>query len=214
MSYDWIHFSGFDYDSRKKEQGIFKFIAHGKRNDWVHNVNKELGNYHFLWVGALTRSIEHRASSGEKLNLLYFPTRSFDRMFADLDHSHPALRSDIFSWDGWITSTSGLGGMRLDAMKHYSFLFVSDFISHLDKSAASGKRLFFVDEYWDGDTNTLEKIVKRFRGRLNLFDVQLWYKFGNFSKSKQNDLRTIFDETLLQRDQHMLWQVLLGNWCW
>ncbi|KAJ9601967.1 hypothetical protein H2200_013526 [Cladophialophora chaetospira] len=169
MSYNWTHFSGVDYDSRKNEQAIFRFIVPGKRNDWAHDVSKELGNYDFL-------------------------------MFADLDHSHPAVRSDIFNWGTWITSTLKLSGIRLDAIKHYSLTFIADFISHLDKSTSQGKRLFFVGEYWDADTNALEKVIRRFHGRLNLFDVQLVYNFSDFSKGRQQDLRTIFDGTLVQRD--------------
>lgn len=48
MTYDWTHFSGVDYDSRKQEHGIFKFIAPGKRSDWANDVSKENGNYDFL----------------------------------------------------------------------------------------------------------------------------------------------------------------------
>lgn len=48
LKYHWKHFSGVDYDSRKKEHGIFKFVGDGKRNDWAHDVSKELGNYDYL----------------------------------------------------------------------------------------------------------------------------------------------------------------------
>jgi len=139
------------------------------------------------------------------------------RMFADIDHSHPAVRSDIFNWGTWITSSLKLGGMRLDAMKHYSLSFIADLISHLDKSASHGKRLFFVGEYWDADTDALEKVIRRFHGRLNLFDVQLVYTFSEFSKGRKQDLRTIFDGTLVQRDHaHAVvcdccWRSHLGN---
>ena len=122
------------------------------------------------------------------------------RMFADLDHSHPAVRSDIFNWGAWITSTLKLGGMRLDAIKHYSISFLADFISHLDAMASQGERLFFVGEYWDSNVDTLVKVIKKFRGRLNLFDVQLVYTFSDFSKGRKKDLRTIFDGTLVQID--------------
>jgi alpha-amylase len=121
-------------------------------------------------------------------------------MFADLDHSHPAVRTDIFSWGAWITSTLGLGGMRLDAIKHYSLSFIADFIAHLDTVVPHGGNLFYVGEYWDTDTDVLEKVIKRFHGRLNLFDVQLVYTFSDFSKGRKDDLRTVFDGTLVQRD--------------
>lgn len=121
-------------------------------------------------------------------------------MFADLDHSHPDVRSDIFKWGNWITSTLNLSGMRLDAIKHYSLSFIADLIHHLDTSTSRGKKLFFVGEYWDSDSGALEKVIRKFHGRLNLFDVQLVYNFSDFSKGKQQDLRNVFDGTLVQRD--------------
>ena len=123
-----------------------------------------------------------------------------NRMFADIDHSHPAVRADIFNWGAWITSTLNLGGMRLDAIKHYSLSFVADFVAHLDTKTASGNKLFFVGEYWDTDTSVLEKVIRRFHGRVNLFDVQLVYTFSDFSKGRKQDLRTVFDGSLVQRD--------------
>ena len=118
-------------------------------------------------------------------------------MFADVDHSHPAVRNDIFDWGSWITSTLNLSGMRLDAIKHYSSTFLAAFISHLDREY---KDLFFVGEYWDSSTEALEKVIRKFHGRLNLFDVQLVYTFSDYSKGRKNDLRTILDGSLVQRD--------------
>lgn len=88
--------------------------------------------------------------------------------------------------------------MRLDAIKHYSLSFLADFLAHLD--ATSLKKLFFVGEYWDADSAALHKIIQRFHGRLNLFDVQLVYNFSDFGKGRKWDLRTVFDGTLIQRD--------------
>ncbi|EXJ65846.1 uncharacterized protein A1O5_11087 [Cladophialophora psammophila CBS 110553] len=169
MKYNWRHFSGIDYDSRRKDHAIFKLIGEGKRSDWAHDVSKELGNYDYL-------------------------------MFADLDHSHSAVRSDILNWGAWITSLLNLGGFRLDAIKHYSLSFLADFLSHLDTTTSQGKRLFYVGEYWDSNVFTLESVIKRCHGRLNLFDVQLVYTFSDFSKGRKHDLRTIFDGSLVQRD--------------
>ncbi|KIW28783.1 uncharacterized protein PV07_04657 [Cladophialophora immunda] len=169
MKYNWKHFSGVDYDSRRKDHGIFKLIGEGKRSDWAHDVSKELGNYDYL-------------------------------MFADLDHSHPSVRTDIFNWGSWITSLLDLGGFRLDAIKHYSLSFLADFLSHLETTTSQGKKLFFVGEFWDSDVNTLLKVIKRCHGRLNLFDVQLVYTFSDFSKGRLHDLTAIFDGSLVQRD--------------
>jgi alpha-amylase len=108
------------------------------------------------------------------------------------------VRSDILNWGSWITSTLNLGGMRLDAIKHYSLTFLADFIAHLDALEARETKLFFVGEYWDANTETLEKVIKKFHGRLKLFDVQLVYTFSDFSKGRKRDLRTIFDGTLVR----------------
>jgi len=118
-------------------------------------------------------------------------------MFADVDHSHPAVRNDIFQWGSWITSSLNLSGMRLDAIKHYSLSFLKDFISHIDKHH---KDQFFVGEYWDAKTEVLEKVIQKFQGRLNLFDVQLVYTFSDYSKGRSNDMRAILDGSLVQRD--------------
>ncbi len=115
-------------------------------------------------------------------------------MFADIDHSHPEVRSDLFNWGSWISDTLGLSGMRLDAIKHYSLSFLADFVKRLDQ------RLFLVGEYWDADTEKLQKIIETLDGRLSLFDVQLVYTLSDFSKGRKTDLRTVFDGTLVSKD--------------
>ncbi|KEF51303.1 uncharacterized protein A1O9_12653 [Exophiala aquamarina CBS 119918] len=168
MKYNWRHFSGVDYDARSQDHGIFKLVRKG-------------GQGKSDWASDV---------SAELGNYDYL-------MFADVDHSHPAVRSDIFEWGSWITSSLNLSGMRLDAIKHYSLSFLQDFISHLDKHHHDQ---FFVGEYWDARTEVLEKVIRRFHGRLNLFDVQLVYTFSDYSKGRRNDMRAILDASLVHRD--------------
>lgn len=120
-------------------------------------------------------------------------------MFADLDHSHPEVRKDIFDWGTWIISTLGLGGMRLDAIKHYSLSFLADLISHLD---LQHKDLFFVGEYWQADSKALQKVLRVFNGRIKLFDVQLVYSLSDYSKGLKTDLRNVFEGSLSELDPH------------
>jgi hypothetical protein len=49
MVYTADHFSGVDYDSRKKEHGVFR-LGQGKNSNWALDVSKELGNYDYLSV--------------------------------------------------------------------------------------------------------------------------------------------------------------------
>lgn len=48
MKWNWKHFTAVDYDARKKEHGVFKFIGEGKKGEWATDVSEELGNYDYL----------------------------------------------------------------------------------------------------------------------------------------------------------------------
>ena len=118
-------------------------------------------------------------------------------MFADLDHSHPEVRKDIFDWGTWITTALGLGGMRLDAIKHYSLSFLKDLISHLD---LQNKNLFFIGEYWVADSKILQNVLRAFNGRISLFDVQLVYNLSDYSQGRKTDLRNVLQGSLSELD--------------
>jgi alpha-amylase len=47
MRWNKEHFTGVDYDHITGEKGVWKF--EGK--EWAEDVDEELGNYDFLWVG-------------------------------------------------------------------------------------------------------------------------------------------------------------------
>jgi alpha-amylase len=117
-------------------------------------------------------------------------------MFADIDHSHPEVRADLFRWVEWLPRQVKLGGMRLDAIKHYSFEFLRDFVSHID--AAVDPDWFLVGEYWREDSEFLAAFIEFMKHRISLFDVQL---LGNFSKlsllEERGDLRKVLDDALV-----------------
>jgi alpha-amylase len=121
-------------------------------------------------------------------------------MFADLDHSQTEVSQDIFDWATWITEHLNLGGMRFDAIKHYSLSFLNNLLDHLERASLPDKKLFFVGEYWDSNVENLTKVLKQSRGHLNLFDVQLVFNFSDYSKDRKRDLRKIFSGTLVKRD--------------
>jgi alpha-amylase len=123
-------------------------------------------------------------------------------MFADIDHSNKEVRADLLHWSIWLTSTLGLSGMRLDAMKHYSTAFQVELEKHLHEQF--GRDFLIVGEYWTWNALTLSNVIGKFKGRISLFDVQLVYNFSDFSKeskksksSVNGDLRRIFDGSLL-----------------
>ncbi len=115
-------------------------------------------------------------------------------MFADIDHKHPEVRKDLFDWVEWLGSQLKLGGLRLDAIKHYSFQFLRDFIRHADSTV--GQDWFIVGEYWSEDSKALAEYIEYMNHRISLFDVKLVSNFSRISLAQNADLRTVFEGTL------------------
>ncbi|KAK4101260.1 glycoside hydrolase family 13 protein [Parathielavia hyrcaniae] len=123
-------------------------------------------------------------------------------MFADVDHKHPEVRADLFRWIEWLPQQLKLGGLRLDAIKHYSFRFLRDFVTHIQEHVDPG--WFMVGEYWREDSEYLAKFIEFMDHRISLFDVQLVSNFSKISLlQEKGDLRKIFDDSLtLWKPEH------------
>jgi len=115
-------------------------------------------------------------------------------MFADIDHNHPEVRQDMLRWVEWLGSQLRLGGLRVDAIKHYSARFLRDLIEHVDRTV--GREWFIVGEYWRADSHVLAQYIDFMNNRISLFDVELCCNFSRISLGEQPDLRTVFDGTL------------------
>lgn len=116
------------------------------------------------------------------------------RMGANVDHSHPEVRRDLFNWVEWLGSQLNLGGLRIDAIKHYSASFLRDFIAHIDKTV--GKDWFMVGEYWRADAKVLSAYIEYMNDRISLLDVPLVQNLSNVSRGICLDMRCIFDGSL------------------
>jgi alpha-amylase len=115
-------------------------------------------------------------------------------IFANIDHSHRDVRLDLFHWVEWLGSQFELGGLRLDAIKHYSASFLRDFIGHIDKTV--GKDWFIVGEYWRADATVLSSYIEYMKSRISLFDVPLVESFSKTSRGMEQDIRKIFHGSL------------------
>jgi alpha-amylase len=123
------------------------------------------------------------------------------RMFADVDHNHPEVRRDLFYWVTWLASQLRVGGLRLDAVKHYSASFLRDLVQHIDRTV--GNDWFIVGEYWRDDSKVLSKFISFMGDRISLFDVRLVNNFSRLSFQDRADLRTVFDGSLVSiRPRH------------
>jgi len=115
-------------------------------------------------------------------------------MFADIDHTQPEVREDLFHWVQWLSSQLKLGGLRLDAIKHYSGKFLRDFLHHIDQNI--DRDWFIVGEYWREDSDVLARYIEYMNNRISLFDVKLLDNFSRLSLKENPDIRTVFDGSL------------------
>jgi alpha-amylase len=115
-------------------------------------------------------------------------------MFADIDHKNPEVREDLFNWVRWLSSQLKLGGLRLDAIKHYSGEFLRDFLLHIDQAVS--RDWFIVGEYWRDDSKVLSQYIEYMNNRISLFDVRLVLNFSRLSREGDSDLRTVFNGSL------------------
>jgi alpha-amylase len=119
-------------------------------------------------------------------------------MFADLDYSHKEVEQDVLNWGLWLTKQITLKGIRFDAVKHFSEDFLRKFITQLDEGHGEG--WFFVGEFWKDELSDMLKYLERMGKKFSLFDAPLVYNFSKLSKTEDADLRTVFDDTLVQAE--------------
>src|SRR5690606_32869411 len=89
-----------------------------------------------------------------------------------------------------------LGGLRIDAIKHFSFSFLRDFVRHVRQGV--GRDWFIVGEYWREDSEYLAKFIEFMDHQISLFDVQLVSNFSIISiLDAKGDLRKVLDDALV-----------------
>ncbi|THB78315.1 MAG: alpha-amylase [Desulfobacteraceae bacterium] len=162
--------------------------------DWAENFGKS-GIFKFTSRG----KDWDRMVSGEKGNYDYL-------MFSDVDMNSPEVRTEYARWGRWYLKTTGIDGIRIDAVKHIQFSFFREWLDHMRRVASWNQKdgFFAVGEYWSDDVEELHHYIKSTHGKMSLFDVPLHMKFHHISRSNGNyDLRTILDDTLT-RDQPAL----------
>lgn len=119
-------------------------------------------------------------------------------MGSDVDFDNPEVSQELYRWGQWYLDTTGVSGMRLDAVKHIGSNFYRKWLPAMRE--ITGKELFTVGEYWHWDVRHLESYLEKVEYNMSLFDVPLHLHFHDASKAHGSyDLRTIFDNTLVQR---------------
>ncbi|WEW54728.1 alpha-amylase [Emydomyces testavorans] len=168
MKYHWEHFSGIDQDLFTGLKGIFKIVGDNK------NCKKS-------WAPDVSK---------ENGNYDYL-------MFADVDFSHKDVRDDVKNWIQWLRCQMPIGGLRLDAVKHYSRSFLLEFLVHIKDRV--GPDWFFAAEYWSPEVDDLLCYLKNMKNLVALFDVPLVHNISKISQKERADLRKIFKKTLVSK---------------
>lgn len=116
-------------------------------------------------------------------------------MGANLDTKNPQVVDELDAFGAWYLQTTGADGFRLDAVKHIRFDFFTHWLERL--RSLSGRPLFAVGEYWNGEVGMLTHYLDACGRVMQLFDVPLHYNFYRASTSGGNfDMRRIFEGTL------------------
>ena len=118
-------------------------------------------------------------------------------MNADIDHSHPDVREEIFKWVDWFMEETGVDGFRYDALKHISDEFIYDLSKHIMEKKKEDFYLF--GEYWQYDEGQIDGYLNDTDWKIDLFDVPLHFHMQEASKSNGNyDMRNIFNNTIVE----------------
>ncbi len=165
----------------------------------------------FKWSAAHFDSVNHNAYNWNDHQVYRLTDKKFETdvdprqgnydflMACDLDMSSEAVRNELTAWGEWYLETTGIDGIRIDAVKHISYLFFNSWLDFLRNLPHAEGDLFAVGEYWSDDIGSLHSYITNTKGKMSLFDVPLHYNFHRASKSGENyDLRQIFDNTLIQ----------------
>ncbi|MEO5564763.1 MAG: alpha-amylase [Chitinophagaceae bacterium] len=137
-------------------------------------------------------------TNGQWEEMLEDENGNFDYLMgADIDFRNPHVREELKRWGQWYMETTGIDGLRLDALKHIRYTFYNEWLDHL--RGYFQKDFMCIGEYWRNSVETLLKYIEVTQGRIQLFDCPLHFNFHEASLQKNNyDLRKIFDNSLLQ----------------
>lgn len=178
--------TGFRFPERRKRYSPFKWDhRHFTAVDW--NAKTQSSAVYKLLGHRWAQNVDREHGNYDYL------------MGADVDFANPEVREELGRWGQWYLDSTGVDGLRLDAVKHISSVFFVWWLKVLRKYRRED--FFAVGEYWHSDPDILLEYLERSKRVMKLFDVPLHFQFERAAREGAAfDLRTIFDNTLVQRE--------------
>ncbi|TFK28131.1 alpha amylase [Coprinopsis marcescibilis] len=180
--------TGFDYPGRGDKYSSFRWNqAHFTGVDF-DNQTKTQEIYRIVGAGheGWSRNVDAELGNYDFL------------LGIDIDHRHPEVQEDLLKWGNWILETTGAGGFRLDAIKHFDKKFLLHWIQTV-KQRSGNPNLFVVSEYWSGNISNIMPYIRHFKGETAFFDVPLHTNLYHASLQREKyDLRQILKGTITQ----------------
>ncbi|MBW3067915.1 MULTISPECIES: alpha-amylase [unclassified Actinomyces] len=118
-------------------------------------------------------------------------------MGADVDLNNPQVSDELIRWGRWYLETTGVDGVRLDALKHMSREFYRRWLPALRE--ATGREVPAVGEFWSRDAAELCAYLGE-EPIMCMFDTPLHYRLYHASFKDRFDLSKIFEHTLVEAD--------------
>ena len=164
----------------------------------------------FVWDHTHFKGADNDSATGES-GVWLFEGKNWDEdvdhnengnfdylMGVDIDLDDERVYQQLVKWGKWYLRTTGVDGLRLDALKHMSRRFYQRWIADMRKVAK--RELFVVGEYWSGDLAALQWYLCEEKA-LSLFDVPLHFKFFDASCNQANiDFTKLFEGSLVAVD--------------
>lgn len=118
-------------------------------------------------------------------------------MGADLDMGNREVLEELDRWGRWYLDTTGVDGLRLDAVKHIRASFFPEWLGKL--RAYAGRELPAVGEYWSAELPRLLNYLEESGRCCKLFDVPFHHALERASKAEgQFDMAKLREGTLWQ----------------
>ena len=118
--------------------------------------------------------------------------------FSDYDQDNLNTRSVLTTWTDWLFDDAGIGGLRMDAVKHFDPAYLGELLLHLEGTGRAPS--LYVGEFFDGNPAALAAWVRGVtasapgaRTPVRVFDFALRNALKEACDNPFADVRAVFE---------------------